>query len=447
MTKPNATHEQTLQRLSAEIGRRRREGLPCEDLIAQHRELSAQLRAAQARSESAPRQLVIECVTDIESAGLRDIWSDLLTASNAFSPSMSWEWAYAWYKHFGKGKAVEIRVVKESRSGQVVGLLPLMEVSPWHVLLRHEGYLPCRQLAPLGTRMGVEIDYTHPLVDANCHREQVVHLLVQSLSQSAKPFVANHWDSGNDSAELLITQARDLGFLTITFPRSIAYDSLPDSFEEFVEQVPKTMVRRKLRKYQPERVLENGRFTLKTHLTAQEIISRFPIIQRFSVMKYGFASIWKLPWFVEFMASCVDLCAPQGWPVLWMLHESEEPVAVVFGWLYNKAFFLTALAHDAKRRDQEPGHMLLAQVISQLIERRIRWFDMHTAEGYKTYYLRQRRIRYDPLILCPPGHSPYLALAGMFGVRAMREAMRTSILKIVAGRRRAGMQPEMVGEN
>ncbi len=437
VTDDNLTLDEKLKRLSAEIGQRRREGLPGDDLIAQHRKLVAEMREAEAPRAPGPQALVVERISDMESGELRDTWGRLLTASKAFSPSMSWEWAYAWYMHFGKGKPVDIRVVKDSATGQALGLLPLMHVSPRQVLLRHEGYLPCRHLAPIGTRMGVEIDYTHPLVDAEADRPQVIRLLLESLAETGKPFVANHWDGGDESANLFITQARDLGFTAVTVPRSIAFDGLPGSFEDLVKQIPSATRRNLLRRYQREGRLSDGELILETSDDATSIIDRLPIVQRFSQAKYGRLSIWRLPWYVDYVKSCLELSAARGWPVLWLLRDGEGPIASVLGWVYNDACFITSITHDAGKRRLEPGHVLLARVLQQLVDRGVKWVDIHTAEGYKTHYFRQRRMRYDPLVLLPPGHPADLALAAMFLIRSMRERARKAALALTRWRGRA----------
>jgi CelD/BcsL family acetyltransferase involved in cellulose biosynthesis len=101
----------------------------------------------------------------------------------------------------------------------------------------------------------------------------------------------------------------------------------------------------------------------------------------------------------------------------------------MLGWLIGGSCSITALTHDRACRDAEPGHVLLTRGIGELIGMGIGRLDMHTAEGYKTHYLRQRRMRLDPLVLCPPGLSQDLALAGMFGVAALRQRVKALVTR------------------
>jgi ribosomal protein S18 acetylase RimI-like enzyme/CelD/BcsL family acetyltransferase involved in cellulose biosynthesis len=426
--------QNALDALSAEIGRQRRQGLSCDQLIQEHRDLTARLRRLAATPSPGPGGLVREEIPSLEADGVREAWNDLLLRSDASSPSMSWEWQYAWHSQFAGKCRTSIQVVKEARSGRWVGLLPLTWVSPWQVSSRLEGYLPCRHLAVSGTRLGVEVDYTYPLIAAENDDDEVLRLLLEPLAEEKRPFVANHWDDGNPSARKFVAAARQLGFLCLSEPRAMAFDSLPGSLEEFVRQVPSATRRNRIRYYLRQGWLQDGEFRLETHEDAGSIVEQFPLLRRLSLAKYGPFSLWKSRSYTQFLESCVKLSAPRGWPLVWVLYRGAHPIGASMGWVFRDTCSVNAMTHDPHSRAEEPGHVLLTRVIAQLIERGVKRLDMHTAEGYKTYYLRQRRMRFDPLVLCPAGVSRDGALAGMLILGAVRKHARSVALRIVRSR-------------
>lgn len=426
--------EERLKRLSAEIGRQRRQGLPCDQLIQQHGELSARLRQLRAAPRRGPGGLIRVELPGFEADGVREAWDDLLLRSDVSSPSMSWEWQYAWHCQFAGKRDAGIQVVKDAGSGRWAGLLPLTPVSPWHVSPLFEGWLPCHHVAVSGTRLGAEVDYTSPLLAADVDADQVLRLLLEPLVQGHRPFVANHWDDGSPAAGKFAASARELGFMCVCNPREIAWASLPGSLEEFLRQVPSATRRNRLRHYIRQGWLEDGEFRLETYRDSASIVDQLPLLRRFSLAKYGRFSIWKHQSYVRFLETRVGLCAPRGWPLVWVLRRGEHPVAASMGWVFRDNCSISAMTHAPAARGDEPGHVLLTRIIAQLIDRGVKRLDMHTAEGYKTQYLSERRIRFDPLVLCPPAAYHEGALAFMLLLGAVRESARTVALRMVRSR-------------
>lgn len=425
--------EQALRSLSSRIGQRKRQGLPCEALIAEHRELSAKLSELTATRTAPPEKLVRGELPDMEADGVREAWDDLLARSNAFSPAMSWEWIASWHRQFAATHRSSLLTVRESPSGRLVGLLPLFWVPPSRVSWRLEGCLPCRHTAVFGTRIGVEVDYTYPLVAADTDRPRVMKILLEAIREHGLPFVANHWDGGDQNAREFMTIAHQMGFSVISESRMVAFDSLPSTFDEFVSQMPSSRRRTYVHGYQREGWLQDGEFSLEISQDADTILDRLAILRKFNVAKYGPFSIWRERPYLEFTESCVRLSAPRGWPIVWVLYRHRAPIAASFGWIYNDACFITGMTHDIAQRSLEPGHLMLTRVIAYLIERGVKWLDMHTAEGYKTFYLRERRARHT-LTLFPPESSPNAALAASFLLRELRTRARSAALHLTRWR-------------
>src|SRR5438105_2579508 len=85
--------------------------------------------------------LRVEVVSDIKRfAALRAEWSDLLCASAASCPFLTWEWLHTWWTHLGGARTLNLLTV---RSGdQLMGLAPLSFVRgslPWQSRLEFLG--------------------------------------------------------------------------------------------------------------------------------------------------------------------------------------------------------------------------------------------------------------------------------------------------------------------
>lgn len=421
--------EDQLKALSAEIGRRKRQGLPADDLIARHRELRARLEELEPEkpAKKAEGPLVLEERSDIHSEEMRAAWTALFDASNAFCPSMCWEWLSCWHELFASKHQPCLLTVKQAGPDRLVGLLPLVQVSPLRVRWWYEGYIPCRHLGLMGTRLGAEVEYTYPLIAADCDRKQVAKILLEAVAAKGLPLVANHWDGGDNSATLFHQTAHELGFTVYSETRLVAYDRLAASFDEFVKQVPGATRRNLIRRYMREGLLKDGKFVLEVRRETDAILETIPVFRQFSLAKFGMFSIWRLPWYVEWVQRCIKAASPMGWPRAWLLRDGQQPVAAMLTWIYRDAAFVYALSHDIARRHEDPGHVLLTRVISCLIDEGIKWVDIHTAEGYKAQYFSMRRPRHT-LIVCPPGRPHDLPMAGAFAMRWIRGAARSCAL-------------------
>jgi CelD/BcsL family acetyltransferase involved in cellulose biosynthesis len=428
MNDPIESIERQLRLLSHEIGHKRNQNLPCDDLVARHRQLNADLRRRRTTSREA-LTLYTECLGDLDSEAIRGEWHDLLVASDTSSPAMSWEWQYAWRTLFAARQRVEAISVRESGTRRLVGLLPIVQVGPLRTSWRHEGYLLRPHLAPAGTRLGAEVDYTAPLLARDTDRPQVARLMVENLAERKLPFVANHWDSREESARLLVEEAGRLGFAMAAYPRQVAFAHLPPSLEEFIPSMPAETIRRKARRHIKAGHLEDGEFLLLTHTDPDIVLGQFPTLRRLNTATHGWLSIWRLPWYVEFLRQCVLLTAPRGWPVVWTLARGGAVLAAILGWLCQRTCYISAVTHDVAVRQLEPGHILLLRVIRQLMERGVECLDIHTAEGYKAQYFPGRGTRLDPLILASPGPQASRALAEVSCFMALRDTARRAMLR------------------
>ena len=69
--------------------------------------------------------LRVECIDDLWGfTSLRSEWTELLGASAADNPFLTWEWLHAWWKHLHGGRTLQILTVR-SEVYRLVGVAPL----------------------------------------------------------------------------------------------------------------------------------------------------------------------------------------------------------------------------------------------------------------------------------------------------------------------------------
>ena len=66
--------------------------------------------------------LVFESFDELES--LETSWNQLLSKSPDKNPFLTYEWLSTWWKHFGKGKKLEIFIAREN--GEIILIAPTM---------------------------------------------------------------------------------------------------------------------------------------------------------------------------------------------------------------------------------------------------------------------------------------------------------------------------------
>jgi len=93
-----------------------------------------------------------EITRDEDFLSLRESWTVLLAECSYPTPFSSWEWAWIWWHHFGKGKYHLLIVQAYDSGGVLIGLAPfIFPLDTGKPLLM-------RPLRPLGTRMHCTVD-------------------------------------------------------------------------------------------------------------------------------------------------------------------------------------------------------------------------------------------------------------------------------------------------
>jgi CelD/BcsL family acetyltransferase involved in cellulose biosynthesis len=69
-------------------------------------------------------QVTVTAVSaEAEFESLRSEWTELHACSPNHTPFQSWEWNYAWWKHFGVPGSLRLLLVRDG--SQLIGIAPL----------------------------------------------------------------------------------------------------------------------------------------------------------------------------------------------------------------------------------------------------------------------------------------------------------------------------------
>ena len=130
-----------------------------------------------------PEAIRVECIDNSWGfTALRPQWNELLRASTADGPFMTWEWLHAWWKHLHGAAALNVIAVRDGN--ELIAIAPLMITSgavPWFSRFEFLGS------GPAGS------DYLDVIVRIGCESE-ALHAIAQFLKDAfrGKPNTFNN---------------------------------------------------------------------------------------------------------------------------------------------------------------------------------------------------------------------------------------------------------------
>jgi CelD/BcsL family acetyltransferase involved in cellulose biosynthesis len=431
-----AALEGRARNLRTAIGARKRAGAPADDLIAEHREVTEQLKALAAGPEPAavvgahPEEtLQVEIVTtDSGLAAMREDWEGLLERSGAQSPFNTWEWLYPWWQVYGEGKQLRLVTVRDA-GGVLVGLAPLM------IGKRKRGGRGCekRVLALLGTGEGPLANGLEMLVAAE-RREQVLPTIWQACEG-----LAGEWDTvqfeevwpSSDSWTSVMGQILREDYLVLAQTQRLGVTgALPDSFEACINQMPSDRRRRNLRA--ALRALEKApvQVEYRRETSGEHLGDSLAALAAMSVQRQqskGKHSAWLAQGFSECVGQAAALMAEKGRLRLDALLIDGAVRAVVLGFVLGDGYYGFQSGFDARFAEYSPNHCLWARCIESCIKEGLTRFDFGAGEHeYKAGYFAQRQA-HGRLVAMKPRPRPLWWLGSSLARQAARQAAKSRL--------------------
>lgn len=328
-------------------------------------------------------ELQVECIDDLDGlAALRPQWTELLRDSAADGPFLTWEWLHAWWTHMGRGAALQVIAVRAGHE--------LIAIAPFMV---RRGVLPCfSRLECLGTGYAGS-DYLDVIVRRGREAEAIDAFARFSRRQA----VALHLDHLAATSPVVDLAARlsSEKWSTTIVPGGVCpfIDLRGHGWESYVATLRpshRANVRRQLK------VLEQ-RFRVRFEAVASESerVRALAALVGFHDARWrgrGGSTPFLTPTLRAFQDEATRRALEQGWLRLYVLHLDDAPLAVMYGFLYNRRFYFYQHGFDDRFRRYSPGVVLIALTIRAALDEGAHEFDMlWGVEAYKWLWARDSR--------------------------------------------------------
>lgn len=313
-----------------------------------------------------------------EIASLRAEWSSLFDSDPVATPFASFEWCWAWCRHWSEGSDPWVMIVRDGE--RIVGLAPFV--------LRKRGGM--RLLRGMGAGVGNFWD----VIAAPEERADVVGEVARALQQSSSEWDALFVD------RLPEESSTEAAFIEVglRLDRRTRWSSprlaLPDTFDEYLARLSKnrrSQIRRNLRP------LDNGELTIRPVSDPSELGEAIATWQRFRVEWWSkrerqMNDEHGSERFLAFTQEAIAAMVSRGLAAVCEVRYREEILGVTIDFLDAHTFYYWLWGFDPRFEELRPGHTLIAHGIRWSIESGRRYYDfMIGDEPYKQDYAPEDR--------------------------------------------------------
>ena len=336
-------------------------------------------------------------------------WESLQEETAFPNPFLTWGWITSWWRHFGKGKRLQILLVR--KNGALIGIAPL-----YRETVRVFG-IPFRRLSFLGDE-GVGSDH----LDLICRKgleETVAAAVARSWRESVPEWDFIHFRGFADHSPSLsaFTDALEGEWLMRQEEAEVCpYLSLDPTWEAYLNRLSGSMrytIRRKMRNLEKEapaelvvvEEVEAGRLEMEKLIDLHQ--------KRWNTQggSAAFITEAKLPFHRETAAYFFE----KGIAKLFFLTVNRQTAASLYGFSMGGKFFYYQAGFDPSWGDRSVGMVLMGKTIQAAIARGWREFDfLRGPEAYKSHWTSSQRKTWNIFIYPPRFKSAlYRTLLGM----------------------------------
>lgn len=299
--------------------------------------------------------LSLERVASLDA--LREEWSELAGAtSNVFA---TWEWASAWWRHFGAGRELLLMACRLD-DGSLVALLPLYLFASRPLrLLRFLGHGPADELGPLCAP------------PARAHAAEALERTLADLRWDV--FFGESLPADEGWSALL--GARILGKEASPVLRidGRGWDDVLASWSSNLREQVRRRERRLIRGHDVRFRLANDRGRLQAD---------FDIFAALHFARWGQASAFRV--WEAFHREFAERALEQGWLRLWFLEVDHQPVAAWYGFRFAGVESYYQAGRDLSWSRESVGFVLLVHSIREaVVDGMSEYRFLRGDEGYK----------------------------------------------------------------
>jgi CelD/BcsL family acetyltransferase involved in cellulose biosynthesis len=323
-------------------------------------------------------------ITLIESstafAALEGEWRDLLAASSAESPFLTWDWLNAWWINVGGSRRLAILTLRDG--SELVGIVPLS--------ISRERLPGLWRWEFLGTGFAGS-DYLD-MIARQDREQEVVSTIADFFASRSLALRLDHLPANSLLAKLETPLAAD-GWIVRQMKSGVCpFISLAghswDSFLATVGPAHRATTRRRLRTLQRD-------FGMRFEQVTDEVQRREVLEKLFTFHEARWddtGTAFKTTALRRFHHDATSRSLARGWLRLYGLYLNDDLVAVMYGFSYRNRFYFYQHGFDPRYRQHGVGRAVLDLSIQAAIAEGLSEFDLlYGDEPYKLSWTQKMR--------------------------------------------------------
>lgn len=418
--------------LSSRIGDAKQTGEAVEELIAQSRLLTRQIRQIEAEQAAVAGTQELSCSearTVEEVLALREPWQALQHACPSSNLYSTWEWLSAWYEAYAASGSIRCLLVHQG--SRLVGLAPLF--SPFE----HDYQLQRGQLGYAGSYGPAWGFYPEFLLWPG-QEEAVMQVLLDALCEEPRgwwnlKFMRMQTDG--PTLSLLMTQMLPYGLRTYAKPGlPSAVDNLPDDPDRVLDMISNSNHRNHCRSARRHLLEDLPQVRFRRVHDPQEAIGRLDDLARLNIMRHDLKGIQsnflKPAYRLHFDLSCQRL-HEAGYLQLHIIEYKGETIAASTFGVYRDQGFLLNSGFLPGYGQYRPSHLIILDWMAGAITEGVRSLDMLSYYPYKSEICKQRKHTTD-LVVFPDSLHGLLPVAREVIGHTIRKGAKSAHMKALA---------------
>jgi CelD/BcsL family acetyltransferase involved in cellulose biosynthesis len=333
-----------------------------------------------ARARAPHRAIEIERVEDEASLDrIKPEWNELLRASDANTPFLTWEWLHAWWGHLHAAAALRVLCVRAA--GRLIAVAPLV------VCRRPPAWLPVCEFLGTGDAGS---DYLDVIVRRGSEPE-ALEALADALDADGDALRLDHVPSSSASQQL-VDRLASRGWRALRLPGGrcpvigLAGHTW-DSYLATLGPAHRANVRRRVRA--AERTFELRFARVGTDAERRDALTALVAFHDRRFRTHG-STAFRTPALRAFHEEATRHALHRDWLRMYVLRLNEAPAAVMYSLSYAGGFFFYQHGFDDRYERHSIGLVLMAHTIRAALEEGAQTFDMlWGTESYKWLWARQ----------------------------------------------------------
>jgi CelD/BcsL family acetyltransferase involved in cellulose biosynthesis len=326
----------------------------------------------------------VQCVDTVDAfTELRFQWNELLRASAASCPFLTWEWLHAWWTHL-RGSA-GLRLLAVRAGGELVAIAPL------HV---SRGTLGCfSTLEFLGTGCAGS-DYLDLIVRRGCEAESI--RAIGGYLQSQKLALRLDHVATDSLASSLAQYLSGQGWTATALPDGVCpfirlADHSWDSYLATLGSSHRANVRRRMKGLAQRFDMRFER--ARTDAERREALAALVAFHGQRWRDERGSTTFQTPALRAFQDEATRRALEEGWLRLYVLRLDGAVAAVMYGFNHSGRFYFYQHGFDEQYKPHSVGLVLMALTIRAAIEEGAAEFDMlWGVEPYKFLWAHDQRL-------------------------------------------------------